>query len=53
MVYPSMNIRKTNVITHIYVRFNQNHDEQSYISAKIEIAERFDTAFLLTAEQHQ
>ena len=41
----SINIRKNKFIAYIYIRFNQNLDENSYISTKIE------AAFLLTAEQ--
>ena len=32
---PSLNLRKNKLIAYIYMRFNQNLDERSYISGKI------------------
>ena len=36
VVYTSIHIRKIMFIAYIYIRFNKNLDEKSYISAKIE-----------------
>ena len=54
VVYTSINIRKIKFFAYIYIHFNQNIDENSDISAKIE-AEKHVHAFffLLTAEQRQ
>ena len=40
-------------IAYIYIRFNQNIDERSNISAKIEAEKHLQAVFLLTAEQRQ
>ena len=45
-----MNSRKIKFIAYIYIRFNQNLDEKSYISAKIEAVKHLFVVFLLTAE---
>ena len=38
-------------VAFIWIRFNQNLDGKSYISAKIEAAKYLNAVFLLTAEQ--
>ena len=44
---------KNNFIAYIYMHFNQNVDEKSYVSAKIEAGKHLHAVFLLTAEQRQ
>ena len=55
VVYISINIRKNKFIAYmyIYIPFNQSHDENFYISAKIETVKHLRAFFLLTEEQHQ
>ena len=53
IVFTSINIRKVKLIAYIYIPFNQNLDEKSYISAKIEAVKQLHAVFLLTAEQRQ
>ena len=53
VVYTSINIRKIKFIAYIYIHFNQNTDEKSHISAKIETGKHLHTVFLLTAAQRQ
>ena len=53
VVYTSINIRKIKFISHIYIHFNQNVDEKSDISTKIEAGKHLNAVFLLTAEQRQ
>ena len=36
VIYTSINIRKIKFTPYIYIRFNQNPDEKSYVSVKIE-----------------
>ena len=52
VVYTSINFRKNKLIAYIYIRFNQNLDEKSYISANIEAVSIY-THFLLSAEQRR
>ena len=40
-------------IAYIYIHFNQNNDEKSDISAKIEAGKHLHAVHLVTAEQHQ
>ena len=51
VVYTSTKIKKIKLIAYIYIRFNQNMDNKSYISAKIEAVKHLHTVFLLLAEQ--
>ena len=53
VIYTSINIRKIKFIVYIYIHFNQNVDEKSDISAKIEAGKHLHAVFLLTAEQRQ
>ena len=53
VVYTSINIRKIKFIAYSYIHFNQNVDEKSDISAKIEAGKHLHAVFLLTAEQRQ
>ena len=48
-----INIRKIKFIAYIYIHFNQNVDEKSDISAKIEAGKHLHAVFLLTAIQRQ
>ena len=51
--YSSINIRKIKFIAYIYIHFNHNVDEKSYISTKIEAGKQLHAFFLLTTEQRQ
>ena len=53
IVYTSLNIRKIKYIAYIYICSNQNLDQKSYKSAKIEAVKNLHAVFLLTAEQCQ
>ena len=53
VVYTSINIRKNKFIAYIYIHFNQNIDEKSDISAKIEAGKHLHSIFRLTMEQRQ
>ena len=48
VVYTSINTRNIKCIVYIYIHFNQNVDEKSDISAKIETGKHLHTFFLLT-----
>ena len=46
--------KKVKFIAYIYIRFNQNLDEKSYIRAKIEAIKQLHAVFLLqTAEERR
>ena len=51
----SINVRKIKFIAYIiiYIPFNQNLDEKSYKSAKIEAVKHLHAVFLLNAEQRR
>ena len=49
MVYTSINIRKIKFIAYIYIYFNQNLDEKSYIIVKTEAVKHLHALLLLTA----
>ena len=53
LLYTSINIRKIKFIAYIYIDFNQNVDEKSDISAKMEGGKHLHAVCLLTAEQRQ
>ena len=45
--------KKNTFRAYIYIRFNQNFDEKSYISATIEFSETFTGSFLLISEERK
>ena len=52
VVYTSINIRKIKFIAYIYIHFNQNVDEKSDISAKIEAGKHLNASLTsLTSNQ--
>ena len=53
VVYSSINIRKIKFIAYIYIRFSQNLDENSYISAITEAGKHLHGVFLLIAGQRR
>ena len=44
---------RTKFIVYIYIRFNRNLDEKSYISAEIEAVKHLYAVFLLTAKERR
>ena len=48
-----INIRKIKFIAYIYIYINQNLDENSYRSTKIEAVKHLHAVFLLTAEKRR
>ena len=50
VAYISINLRKNKFSAYIYIRFNQNLGEKSYISAKNEALKHLHALFLLTAD---
>ena len=51
--YTSINSRKNKFKAYIYIRFYQNLDGNSCISAKIEAVKQLHAVFLLIAEQRR
>ena len=45
--------QKIKFIAYIYIRFNQNLDERSYLSSKIKAVKHLHAVFLITAEQRR